>query len=410
LPPRRTGTVEAHRWADGGTVSYRARVRAYGRRHRLTFGTTHKGWSLERGQVELERIIGQVERGTWGPPDRAAPPMADTDETGHVTASRWWQRRQDELAPNTRASYRYQLDHLIRHFAHDRTGDLNFRRVDWFRDRLKAASLSARHVNLILDLLAQVCDDAVEYGLLGANPTRGRRRRVRVPKRPRRFLEARHGRGLLDVAGDWEGRLPWHQRYGRRALLATLCLAGPRMSELTARRAPSWTCTAAGSRVGEARSEAGLRDLELTMFLLGELRAHPAALPDHLLDRGPTLPVFPTWGAAAQSVERPDPAARGVCRACERPAGEGRQDAAARPGDAAGAPQHVRQPPRWPRAATQVGDGLARPHRRRPDAERVRPGGATKRQDERQIRELMRFPDEEQTHDHVAAEAERREL
>jgi hypothetical protein len=42
----------------------RARLRAYGRRYRIDFGTNHEGWSVERARVELDRILQQVERGT----------------------------------------------------------------------------------------------------------------------------------------------------------------------------------------------------------------------------------------------------------------------------------------------------------------------------------------------------------
>ena len=52
---------------------------------------------------------------------------------------------------------------------------------------------------------------------------------------------------LLNAAGEWERSLPEHQHYGRRAVLATLCIAGPRISELTNRREPGSTYTAAAS-------------------------------------------------------------------------------------------------------------------------------------------------------------------
>src|SRR3954453_23728625 len=86
---------------------------------------------------------------------------------------------------------------------------------------------------MMLDLLAQILDDAVEYRLLAANPARGKRRRLKVPKPARSFLEPDMVVDLLDVAAEWERSLPAHQRYGRRAFLATVCLAGPRISELT---------------------------------------------------------------------------------------------------------------------------------------------------------------------------------
>jgi hypothetical protein len=56
---------------------------------------------------------------------------------------------------------------------------------------------------MMLDLLAQVLDDAVEYGLLSADPARGKRRRVKVPKAARRtFLEPDMVVDLLDVAEE----------------------------------------------------------------------------------------------------------------------------------------------------------------------------------------------------------------
>ena len=53
---------------------------------------------------------------------------------------------------------------------------------------------------MILDLLAQILDDAVEYELLDANPARGKRRRLKVPKPARSFLEPDMVVDLLDVA------------------------------------------------------------------------------------------------------------------------------------------------------------------------------------------------------------------
>lgn len=109
MPRQATGSIETHRWRDGKTVSFRARFRAYGRRWRIDFGTNHEGWSEERARVELERIMGQVARGTWEPPAPETRVEFDRDETVHVTASRWWQRRESELCPNTKLDYRWRL-------------------------------------------------------------------------------------------------------------------------------------------------------------------------------------------------------------------------------------------------------------------------------------------------------------
>jgi integrase len=101
---------------------------------------------------------------------------------------------------------------------------------------------------------------------------------------------------LLDAAGAWERELPEHQRYGCRAFLATLCVAGPRISELI--DSPRGRLDLhAGQLVLGKKTEAGIdRTLELSAFLLDELRAHLAAVPDRLRDsHGAGLPIFPTW-------------------------------------------------------------------------------------------------------------------
>jgi hypothetical protein len=151
MAPRATGAIETHEWRDGRTVTVRARMRACGRRYRIDFGTNQEGWSVERARVELEPILQQVERGTWEPPTRAdeATAALDADETVHVTASRWWQRRKGELAPNTCLDYRWRLDHVLRLLAHETTAELDVHRVDAFRGELEAAGLSPRSVNMM---------------------------------------------------------------------------------------------------------------------------------------------------------------------------------------------------------------------------------------------------------------------
>lgn len=297
MPRPPNGSIETHTWHDGRTVTYRARVRAYGRQWRVHFGTNLEGWNHERARVELDTIMDRVRRGTWEPPGKRheEPEALDPRETVRVTAYRWWQRRKTELGSNTRLDYQWRLGHLVRHFGDQETAAMDARKVDHGRQKLVGQGLSARSVNMVLDLLAQVLDDAVEYKLLDANAARGKRRRMKVPRSRRTFLEPDMVVDLLDEAGSWEASLPVHQRYGRRALLATLCLAGPRISELTEASRARLDLHGGRLRVGAAKTEAGLRDLELTAFLLDELRAHLAALPTRLRDGyGAALPIFPS--------------------------------------------------------------------------------------------------------------------
>jgi hypothetical protein len=241
MPRSATGTIETHRWKDGRTITYRLRVRAYGRRWRIDLGTNHEGWNEDRAQVELDHINQQIARGTWQPPATNEPAELEPEveiEALMFTASRWWQRRKPQLAESTRADYEWRLSHILTTLKDDVTSEIDVQRVDELRDELVARGLAARSVNMILDVLAQILDDAVEYKLMEVNPARGRRRRMKVPKAARSFLEPDMVIDLLDAAGEWERQVPPHQRYGRRAVLALLCLAGPRISERSPRVRP----------------------------------------------------------------------------------------------------------------------------------------------------------------------------
>jgi hypothetical protein len=66
MPRPNTGNVFEKLWADAETVSYIARVYAYGRREKVTFGTNKQGWNRQRAELETEKILQQIERGTVG--------------------------------------------------------------------------------------------------------------------------------------------------------------------------------------------------------------------------------------------------------------------------------------------------------------------------------------------------------
>jgi integrase len=298
VPPRASGEIKTHPWADGRTVSYSLRVRAHGTRHQLKLGTNHQGWNEHRAQVELDGVLQRIARGTWTPPEpktALTTEKSPEEETLHVTVSRWWHRRDGEqLAPKTRKDYRWRIDHILLDLdlAHTPTSNIDVRRVDDFRLALVGRGLGPRAVNMVLGLLAQILDDAVDYKLLDANPARGKRRRMKVPKPPRSFLEPDMVVDMLDAAGDWEAELLEHQRYGRRALLALLLLSGgPRVNEVILADRGELDIHAGRWRIPEAKTPAGERDIELTAFTLDELRAHLARRP--LPARSPLFPTRP---------------------------------------------------------------------------------------------------------------------
>ena len=79
MPRQTRGHLFERSWSDGVTVSYGAKVRAYGRYEWVTFGTNKQGWNGTRAELETERILQQIERGTWVPP-RLKPPEDRLEE------------------------------------------------------------------------------------------------------------------------------------------------------------------------------------------------------------------------------------------------------------------------------------------------------------------------------------------
>jgi len=313
MPRASTGSVESYAWRDGRTITWRLRFRAHGRRWRIDLGTNHGGWGPERARVELERVMAQVERGTWEPPVKTPASAADPEqETFHVFASRWWVEKRATLTPNARADYEWRLRHLLAHFARMPVAGITRRDVDQYRaakvaerDRPltggRRRALGNRSVNMTLELLAQVLDVAVEWELLDANPARGRRRRLPAERPRRTFLEPRMVVDLLDAAGAWEAGLPEHQRYGRRALLAMLALAGPRIGELCAADRGDLDLANGRWRIPAAKTPAGERDVDLTLALRDELLEHVATMDRLGRSTGPTSPLFPTRTGGRQN-------------------------------------------------------------------------------------------------------------
>lgn len=306
LPRQASGEVQSHVWKDGRTVTWRLRVSFKGLRYRVNLGTNLEGWTEHRAQLELEKVMGQIERGTWHPPvDETTPahPEDDgVDETLHVTASRWWQRKEKEpLEPKTRVDYEWRLRHLLKYQRNVATKDIDIRWVDDFREWMtgrkseRGEPFSPRAINMVLALLASVLDDAVEYKLLDMNPARGQRRRMTERKKRKRFLEPDMVVDLLDAAAAWETKLPKNQRFGRRALLATLILTGLRVEELAVARRGDLDIHTEVLRVDRSKTEAGERDVDLTSYLLGELRPHLMEIPK-IIGAEPTskTPIFPT--------------------------------------------------------------------------------------------------------------------
>ena len=90
--------------------------------------------------------------------------------------------------------------------------------------------LSNTSINMMITLLGQILQQAVDYELIDRNPVRVGGRSARFLKRARpdrTFLEVDEFHALLDAAGELEAEAPTDLKgLGRRAMIATLGLAG----------------------------------------------------------------------------------------------------------------------------------------------------------------------------------------
>jgi integrase len=291
-----------------------------GERYRIELGTNHEGWSKERAVVELEKTQGEIERGTWTPPEpeQRSPSEEVADETIHATVSRFWQKKEAEpLSDNTKADLRWRADFVLAFRPNTPTSTIDARWVDEFRgwllkrparNRKNGETLSPRSANMALEFLAQVLDLAIDHRIFrDANPARGKRRRVKEKKSRGSFLEPDMVLDLIEEAGKWEAELAPHQRYGRRALVAALVLCGPRISEAIAAEEGDFDLAQGGWRISDSKTAAGIRLVEIPAFASDEIRSHVATKKSLGRTSGSCKPMWVTrngTGISANNVRR----------------------------------------------------------------------------------------------------------
>jgi integrase len=138
--------------------------------------------------------------------------------------------------------------------------------------------LSNTSINAMITLLGQMLQQAVDYELIARNPVRvgGRSARFLKRVRPKRtFLEVDEFLTLLDAAAELEAEARTdYKGLGRRAMLATLGLAGLRISELVDLRVGQVDLTRGRFKLADAKTEAGVREVEITLYLRDELLEH----------------------------------------------------------------------------------------------------------------------------------------
>ena len=308
---RSTGGVVVKETRRG--TSFGIRFRAQGKRQFAHLGYADDGWTREQAERELVFVLEKVRRGEWEPDPE--PEIPQEAPTFHEFATDWLADREGELRQTTLATYTWELTHHLLPFFHRmRVDEIDVAAVDRYRQRkVSEGRLGPTSINKTITRLGQVLDVAQERGLIVQNPVRvnPRNRKVRSVRPARPWLEPNQVLLLLDAAGELDREdvlaLPI-----RRPLLATLAWAGLRVGEAIDLRWRVVDLAAGVIRVEQAKTDAGVREVDVQPELRDELLAWRAATPFG----GDDDRVFPTRRGGPQN--RHNARQRIVLRSVER--------------------------------------------------------------------------------------------
>ena len=275
--------------------TYALRFRAYGRREYMALGSEADGWTQAKAETELENVLADLRRGIWRPPEEEKVERPQDIPTFHEFASEWFERQTLEggrqgrgLAEKSRLDLEWRLsNHLLPEFASKRLDQITVKDVDDYRlDKVREGSLGPTSINKTIATIAAILEAAVEYELIDRNPARGRRRRMPTTAPRRSWLDrADHIAALLDAAAQLD-RAARVNRGQRRALLATLVFAGLRIGEALSLRWRDVDLARGTITIRAAKTEAGIRTVNILAVLcdeLGDYRARLDPAPDRLV-------------------------------------------------------------------------------------------------------------------------------
>jgi integrase len=273
-----------------GSPTFSLRFTANGKRRYVKLGTAAEGWTPTSAHTELQNVLADVRRGIWQPASPPPAPEIKEDPTFHKFATAWFEAVRGELRPKTVLDYEWQLScHLLPFFCTYRLSQITVQEVDRYRQtQVRRDQISPSSINKTITRLAQILEVAVEYELIDRNPAKGRRRRLKVARPVPVWLDSTEQiEALLDASSALDSRAGLKggrdQKGGleyRRALLATFLFAGLRIGELTDLR---WRdVDLPGKRLlvrREAKTDAGIREVDILAVLRGELTSHHRKSP-----------------------------------------------------------------------------------------------------------------------------------
>jgi integrase len=299
MEKRARGEIRVRERTDG-ELNYTIRFRANGKRHSCSLGTDREGWTHRKAERKLEDVLAQVRAGVWKPEEPERPDPAG-DQTFHEFASRWWAAKKGEMSPNTQLDYEWRLrKHLLPFFADLTIAEIDVDAVDRYREekviereKVRAAAaagtplrdrrgqrrvpLSNESINKTLVLLANILDSAVERGGLETNPARGKRRRLKAPRPMRRVLEPDELVELLATASEMDRSKRPDRQIGRRPMIAVMAKTGLRVTELCQLRWRAVDVRHERLIIEQAKTDAGRRQVDMTLDVVDELNGWRAA-------------------------------------------------------------------------------------------------------------------------------------
>jgi integrase len=355
--PQALGSIVKRYRKRDRQYAYGLRIRAYGKRYWVPLGTEREGWNDVRAADRRDEIAGLVRRDAWRPPNTFELDPREKNPGFHEFASDWLKRYRRTVDESTADTAQYMLSHHLLPFLHTyRLDEIDYAVLSAYvahklerNEEIAAAReagvtlrdgagrprrpLSARTINMTLDLTARIFKDAVKRGLLNGDVASDRELRLKVTQRKGNFLEADELLSLIDAASGIDEPISketlaraeltrrmrcdnrtWKQigaelgvaqttaiwlagRYRReghasvrRAILATLGCAGLRNSEVCELDLGDVDFAHGVIHVRDAKTEAGVRQVNMTPWLHDELLAYRASRSDAELDE----PAFPT--------------------------------------------------------------------------------------------------------------------
>lgn len=288
--------------------SWGCRFSTGGKRFHTVLSREWEGGSEEHALAEMDFLIRRVNGGYWSEDElrrtRAKASPAEEPEVElpefREFASRWLADRELARGGEELEDVRWLLEsHLLPFFTGRRLDEIGVEDVDTFTRyklaekaryaeaktaRERRMGLAPGSINKAVSVLAAILETAVEYGHIARNAASGKRRKLPAPKPSRSYINrAEPIAALLDAASEIDREkadaekpsLPY-----RRALLAVLVYAGPRISEAEEIRRRDVDLAEGRLRIRGTKSDAADRVVDLLPALYDDLASLFAADPD----------------------------------------------------------------------------------------------------------------------------------